>query len=258
MDHRTITYRKASGLARFRALAVMCCALLGADVAAQVTGPAPAATPAPPKAESRNLAPGFKALPEGAKLVVMPVDIELYSISGGGVLEPRADWTRAATGHFMTALMQKQDRLGLKSIRVSDADADEFEELNNLHGAVANAIAMHHFGPLALPTKAGQLDWALGEATLPIKAKTGAQYALFTWFRDSYASDERKAAMIALAMFGIGVTGGFQVGYASLVDLDTGRVVWFNHLVRSTGDLREAVPAQDTLEALLKDFPVPQ
>lgn len=40
--------------------------------------------------------------------------------------------------------------------------------------------------------------------------------------RDSYASAEHKAAMVALALFGVGIPGGFQVGYASLVDLRSG------------------------------------
>jgi hypothetical protein len=46
----------------------------------------------PPK----HLAPGFAARPAGSKLVVVPADMELYSISAGGVIEPRADWAESA------------------------------------------------------------------------------------------------------------------------------------------------------------------
>jgi hypothetical protein len=73
--------------------------------------------------------------------------------------------------------------------------------------------------------------------------------------RDSYASKERKAAMVALALLGAISFGGEQQGYASLVDLRTGQVVWFNQLDRMSGDLREPAPAVETLQALLKDFP---
>ena len=45
--------------------------------------------------DSRNLAPGFTQLPKAARVVVMPVDVELYSLSAGGVPEPRGDWTAA-------------------------------------------------------------------------------------------------------------------------------------------------------------------
>jgi hypothetical protein len=61
--------------------------------------------------------------------------------------------------------------------------------------------------------------------------------------------------MIALALLGVGVSGGVQVGYASLVDLNTGQVLWFNRLTRGSGDLREPEKAQETLDALLQDFP---
>jgi hypothetical protein len=73
--------------------------------------------------------------------------------------------------------------------------------------------------------------------------------------RDSYASGERVVAMIALAAFGVGVQGGTQVGYASLVDLNTGQVLWFNRLIRGWGDLREAEKAAESLNALLQGFP---
>ena len=72
---------------------------------------------------------------------------------------------------------------------------------------------------------------------------------------DSYTSGERVAAMIVAAAFGVGLRGGQQVGYASLVDLNTGNVVWFNLLRRVSGDLREPERAKESLDALLRDFP---
>jgi len=211
-------------------------------------------------ADSRNIAPDFKNLPKGAKVVIMPADIELFSISAGGVNEPKADWTEAATRHFTGALTEKKKSLGLASVELANADADDLSEVNALHAAVARSVALHHFGPssLRLPTKDGKLDWSLGDSVAPIRQKTGADYALFSWVRDSYASAERKAAMVAMALLGVGITGGFQVGYASLVDLKNGRVLWFNQLVRGTGDLREADSAKETVGALLDKFPIAQ
>jgi hypothetical protein len=96
----------------------------------------------------------------------------------------------------------------------------------------------------------------MGESVRAIKEKTGADYALFSWVRDSYASSERVATMLVLALVGVGVRGGAQTGYASLVDLNTGQVLWFNRLARSSGDLREPQKAAETLNALLDQFPV--
>jgi hypothetical protein len=207
-------------------------------------------------AQSRNLAPGFETLPKGAKVAIMPTDIELFVISAGGVLEPKADWTESASKHFRDALMRKQQGLGLSAVELAQKDADEADEINSLHGAIARSIALHHFGSLRLPTKDGKLDWSMGESVQPIKQATGADYALFSFVRDSYASAERKAMMVGLALLGIGIGLGMQTGYASLVDLSTGRVVWFNQLLRGSGDLRDEENAAETIEALLREFPV--
>jgi hypothetical protein len=190
--------------------------------------------------------------------VIVPADMELFSISAGGVTEPRADWTEAAQKHFKTALLARPE-LGRSVAELTVAQVDEFADIVALHRAVADSVFIHHSqNHLKLPTKAGRLDWSLGDVVRPLKARTGADYALFTWVRDSYASGERKAAIVAMALLGAFTTGGEQMAYASLVDLETGRIVWFNDLQRMSGDLRDPAAAAETVEALLKGFPRPQ
>ena len=241
-------------------------ALAGA-VIAQPTGTptgTPASTAVPPSspatAGSKNIAPGFTGLSRADKVLLMPVDVELFSLSAGGVAEPKADWTAAAQEHMRTAIAAKKAELKLSGIEINERVADEFAEQVGLHAAVASSMALHHGvgGVWALPTKAGHLSWSFGDAMLPLAAKTGARYGLFVWVRDSYASAERKVAMVALAILGVGIAGGSQVGYASLVDLQSGQVVWFNRLARASGDLREAVPARESMDALLSNFPAAQ
>jgi len=206
--------------------------------------------------DRKQLAPGFTARSADSRLLILPADMELYSMSAGGVVEPRDDWTVAAQKHFAEALAAQRKTLGPRFTQMSLADADDFSDIVTLHRAVADAISLHHKGGLLeLATKGDRLDWSLGEAVQPLRERTGADYALFTWIRDSYASNERKAAMVALALLGAISLGGEQVGYASLVDLRTGRVVWFNQLNRMSGDLRDAAPAVETVQTLLKGFP---
>ena len=69
-----------------------------------------------------NVAPGFSGVPKDAKVAIMPSDIEIFSISGGGLLEPRADWTEAATRNFRGALQKRKGTLGLNAIEVSERD----------------------------------------------------------------------------------------------------------------------------------------
>jgi hypothetical protein len=178
------------------------------------------------------------------RLVLMPLDVELFEISAGGVIEPRADWTALAVRHIKEAL---RARHGQWKDFSDDADP-AIAEVLRLHRAVTQALVTHHAGSLKLPTKAGRLDWSLGPDVAPLRKKTGADYALFTWIRDTYASGARK-------VFGLGLGGGVQSAHASLVDLRSGEIVWFSRVRRLRGDLRESEAALESVEALFAGMP---
>jgi hypothetical protein len=218
--------------------------LISAPVSAQIGG--------------KNVAPGFEGINKNDMVVLMPVDVELFSLSAGGVAEPKADWTASALKHMNSAIAERKASWGAKFKLLSEQEADDFADQVALHAAVAQSIALHHSvgGVWALPTKQGQLLWSFNDAMKPIGQKTGSRYALFVWMRDSYASAERKAAMVAFALLGVGISGGAQIGYASLVDLSDGRIVWYNRLARGSGDLREVESAKESIGALLAEFPI--
>ncbi len=196
------------------------------------------------------VAEGFSRLPPEARVVLMPADIELFEISAGGVLEPRADWTANAATHMTQALERR-----LRSIPFAEDGDPAVAELERLHTAVSRAVTVHHFGGITLPGKAGRLDWTLGAGAALLKEKTGADYALFTWVRDSYASDARKAAIMVGVLLAAVMPGGSQQAHASLVELATGRIVWFNRVSRPGGDLRDPASARESVDALLEGFP---
>jgi hypothetical protein len=209
-------------------------------------------------AATKHLVSGFTHLRAGDKVLLMPVDVELFSVSAGGIDEPRADWTAKAHKNLMPAIQQHKQAARVGVVELTPAQADDFAEQVGLHAAVAQSIALHQFGESiwALPTKAGRLDWSFGDAMRPLREVSGADYALFVWIRDSYASPERVAMTIAVGVLtGVVLSGGAQIGYASLVDLQTGQVVWFNRLARAHGDLREEQPARESVDALLEGFP---
>jgi hypothetical protein len=56
-------------------------------------------------------------------------------------------------------------------------------------------------------------------------------------------------------MLGIGIQGGSQAAFISLVDLRTGNIVWFNRLGSTNGDLTDA-PARDVVNNLLEGIPL--
>lgn len=203
-------------------------------------------------------------LPEGAenrRIVIMPIDVELSELSAAGLAVPKADWTETANGHVVKALTAAmKDRTATvvsdaSGTRTANLDQEQLQ-LVKLHGAVGRSILVHQYQPNAkLPTKSEGFEWTLGPDARVLKQAYNADYALFVYMRDSYSSSGRVAVIIFAALLGVSVPGGVQLGFASLVDLNTGQVVWFNRLARSEGDLRTAVPATASIDLLLKDFP---
>ena len=54
---------------------------------------------------------------------------------------------------------------------------------------------------------------------------------------------------------GAGLSTGAQGGFASLVDLRTGDVVWFNRVLAGAGDLRSAEGAATVVVQLFSEMP---
>lgn len=107
-----------------------------------------------------------------------------------------------------------------------------------------------------IPTKEKKFDWTLGDEAKKLRSAANADYALFVYIRDSYTSGGRAAAMVlAAVLLGVALPGGQQFGFASLVDLRSGEIVWFNRLTRGGGDLRNAPDAAETAQVLLEKLP---
>ncbi|UUR08652.1 hypothetical protein [Sphingomonas glaciei] len=205
------------------------------------------------------------------KLLVMRPDVTVGSVKAGGLTEPRADWTEAARANLVTALKAQQAGRGGQTMimdrrdSIAGVSADTVAELERLHNAVGSSIALHKFAGYELPTKRGRgLDYTLGSDAVRLGQATGYDYALFMHAEDSFA-DSGRVAMQVLGIAGcfIGfcapnIGGGGQSAYASLVDLRTGEVVWFNVVQAGTqvagikmGDLRKPEGAAQLVDRLL-------
>ena len=191
------------------------------------------------------------------KIVLMPLDVELSELATSGKLESRAEWTAAAKANMEPALQRERAARGLDMVSYDDSrhmgENDEVRELMRLHGVVGQQIMIGSV--IQLPTKAGVFDWTLGSGVSALARSYDADYAVFIHVRDSYASAGRVATIAVAALLGAHIPGGVQVGFASLVDLKTGEIVWFNRLQRATGDLRTAKPAAESVKALMNGFP---
>ena len=209
---------------------------------------------------ARSMNPNLVRGEDVHRVLMMPIDIEISEL-GIGVKEPRADWTKAAEGHIRMALENQLFGRNVELVETAeiislDNRDDGAVQLVKLHEAVASSILISTRFPQFLPSKKDTFDWTLGGSAKALKEQYNVDYALFTFVRDSHSSAARVAAGVVTALlFRTTPQGGTQLGYASLVDLETGQIVWFNSLLRNAGDLRESQPAYDAVELLLTDFP---
>jgi hypothetical protein len=222
--------------------------------------------------ETRQYADVQFTPPQGDyKLLVLRPDVTVGSLTTGGMVEPRADWTEQARTSIVAALQKQQAARGghllviQRRNELPGVSADELAEIERLNAAVDESIVVHKYLGDYLPTKRGRgLDWTLGQDAVRLGQKTGYDYALFLHAEDQVASTGRVAlGVIGLAGCIVGfcapnIGGASQLDYASLVDLKTGEVVWFN-VVRAGsqvpgikfGDLRTPQGADQMVERLL-------
>jgi hypothetical protein len=222
--------------------------------------------------ETRQYADVQFTPPQGDyKLLVLRPDVTVGSLTTGGMVEPRADWTDQARASIVGALRAQQATRGGHLLviehrnELSGVSPDELADVERLNAAVDQSIVEHKYLGDYLPTKRGRgLDWTLGDDAVQLGRKTGYDYALFLHAEDQVASTGRivlgvlGAAGCLVGFCAPNIGGATQLDYASLVDLKTGEVVWFN-VVRAGsevpgikfGDLRTPQGAQQMVERLL-------
>lgn len=203
-------------------------------------------------------------------LAVMRPDVTVGSVTTGGLVEPRADWTEQARANLLQALKAQQATRGGRTLIIENRNSvpgvspESIADLERLHNAVGSSIALHKYSGYELPSKRGRgLDWTLGEEAVKFGRATGMDYALFLHAEDKVASTGRVALQVlgvagCLIGFCAPQGGGGQVAYASLVDLKSGDVVWFNVLQTGSqlpgvvfGDIRTQQGAAQMVDRLL-------
>ena len=199
---------------------------------------------------------------ENARILLMPPDIKYYLITAAGVREPNREWTEAARRNFSIALQEYAARIGTDLVTIDSAAdlGDEEERYRRLHSAVGMTIQQNHFGTMPLPSKKlpnneRRFDWSLGPGVSEIGENYDADYLLFVFYRAYQSSGGRIfLSLLASAATGVFDPGDYQGGFASLVDLKTGDVVWFNTLAGG-GVMRDPNGARTAVEGLFTDMP---
>ena len=201
----------------------------------------------------------------GKTILVFRPSVRVGAQSMGGLFEPNGDWTDEARKNIEAALGSRQKGLGNRIVMAPEAYGEEaqlVEEYSALFAAVSQSVINYQFFVgNRLPTKkrdnkANVFDWSLGAGVAALPGARDANYALFIYNRDAYGSTGRKLLqVVALLGPGIAVRSGEHAGYAGLVDLKTGDLLWLNADGAMGGDVRTADGADKRVGQLLEDFP---
>ena len=211
--------------------------------------------------EKSGIREGFALAQKNAKILLIRPSITVGAQSTGGMFEPNADWTTQARENIGAALAVAQARLGNDVIVAQEPigpAAAVLAEYRALFAVVADSVIRYQFFPgNRLPTKKrkGVFDWTMGPGVAEIGKGTGADYALFLVTEDQYGSTGRKMLQLFAAMAYVSVKSGDHKGFAGLVDLKTGDLLWLNADLQMGGDVRTPDGAGKRVAQLLEDFP---
>jgi hypothetical protein len=202
---------------------------------------------------------------ETVKVIVYRPHVAVGEQSTGGMFEPRAEWNDQAREYLGAALVNSQQALGHAVIAPPEMTGEEGRLLGQyqaLFGAVANSVINYQFFVgNRLETKKrdnrnDQFDWSLGPGVSNLPGARDADYALFLNTTDHYGSTGRKVLQVFAMMGGVGMQSGLHAGYAGLVDLRTGDILWINADQEMGGDVRTPEGAARRMSQLLESFPL--
>ena len=199
--------------------------------------------------------------PQGEPVVlVFRPDVRVGAQTMGGMNEPNVEWTEAAKALIADAMRQEQAARGLRFAFVPEMEGAEGElvaDYSALFKTVAESAFQYSLFPGSrLPTQKRRFDYTLGDEAAALR-RLGGDYGLFFYTYDSYGSTGRKALQVLGLLAGVGmVPSGAHIGYAGLVDLRTGDLLWLNADVQMGGDVRTEEGARKRVAQLLEEFPI--
>ncbi|MDN5869834.1 MAG: hypothetical protein L0H73_03810 [Nitrococcus sp.] len=211
---------------------------------------------------AREITPPAKPV----RVLLMPPDVAALELAAAGLALPRADWTTTAQDALVQAVENTLAGHGAELVHYRRAEgivpyAEEHLEAVALHETVLQTILTYRYSParqrLSLPTKPAGLDWTLGESVAPIRADYEADYALFLMYRQVTSTAARALlTAVSVVLFGAIQPTGQSVGFASLIDLDSGAVIWTNLLQGQSFDVNAPDGIYDRGIKLLSGLPL--
>ena len=198
------------------------------------------------------------------QVVLLPIDIDVYEMSAGGIKEEVPEWSKTAEANIRNTLVISKDASGAccvtRQIDSSSLTADE-QKIVDEHLALFNTVAANVLWA-SLPANADwhfkteHFDYTLGDGLSFLKTKYGLDAGLILLGEDVVSTSVRKTAAFVGAMLGVAIPLGHSVLIVGLVDFSTGDLLWMNHEI-SAGDtdLRDPDSCKEMASRLMQDYP---
>lgn len=197
----------------------------------------------------------FQPPPAGSRVLVMTPDVQLSLLTAAGMQQPREDWSRTARDALANAVAAHVQTEGHITSTLDPATAMDGRvgQIIRLHDAVGTSILNINYYNVNIPTRRENFAWTLGEGVQEVGGAHNADYALFITARGTWSSSAR----MVMAIVAAGPTGAGQTAFASLVDLRTGNVIWFNVAQAAPNeDMREPEGAAAFARRLMQEAPL--
>jgi hypothetical protein len=230
-----------------------------------------------------------------SRVLLMPPDIELdeHGLTGSAARVDWAAEARQNVEAIVGDILGRRGSMVSVFLATDTQSSTAQDSAMALQRELVSELADRSFYPGSRRLVIGATRWSLGPAARDLRQASEARYALFLGLRDQYSSTGRVVGRVALGvlfvaaivMLGVplvppdlvdfrafslsplrgspafaqttGAASGCpeQTGYASLVDLDTGDIVWLNRVSEGCSDLRDPDDLRSILELLLSGMP---
>lgn len=181
--------------------------------------------------------PNLEQKLENKKIILIASDIEVAKITGASVRDTSANGTILAEQNVQHAIEEFFSHAAFNYMAQVAFTNQKLVRLVALQRIVEKSILSNSQSPL--PSK-NNFNWSLGSDSALLKNVVNADYGLFVFIRAGFKVNDKVA---------------YQTALISLVELNTGKTVWFNAQTNLPGDLRDPGKSLDTLSTLFHRFP---
>lgn len=188
---------------------------------------------------------------QGAKVVVVMPDVDLGQVTASNVRERRPDWianVRTGLSSEVGAALEAKNHplVTLDRDTLESGPVDAFLGLYDYVTATMQAMDTDDANRI--------VQWSVGPSGAPLAERYGADYALFISVSGSYSSSGRLLAVYTVAPL---TFMRAPKAVASLVDLRSGRIIWFASEIAPNGiDLRQPAGAAKMARLLMAGAPL--